>query len=99
MPGRRSYDVVMRRILFVISGCALSWVVGAVVVRLGLDWADTFEYSEASEWRYLGIAIAALFVAIGGSGTTVLVARRRHAEREGTESGRPDEGSSSHRSG
>lgn len=93
MPGRRSYHVVMRRVLFVISGCVLSWVVGAVVVRLGLDWADTFPYSEASEWRYLGIAIAALLVAIGGSGTTVLVARHRHAEYKDTESGRPDEGS------
>ncbi|WP_421845187.1 hypothetical protein [Mycobacterium sp.] len=61
----------------VVSGCVLSWVLGAVIVRLGLDWADTFPYSEASERRYLGVAAAALVVAIGGSFTTVFVARRR----------------------
>lgn len=61
----------------VVVGCLLSWALGAVVVRLGLDWADTFMYSEASEWRYLGVAVAALLVAIGGSVTTVFVARRQ----------------------
>ncbi|SEM41559.1 hypothetical protein [Rhodococcus maanshanensis] len=66
------------RLLPVIAGCLLSWVLGAVVVRLGLDWADTFPYSEASERRYLGVAGAALLVAIGGSVATLLVARRRH---------------------
>jgi hypothetical protein len=65
------------RLVPVVAGCLLSWVLGAVVVRLGLDWADTFPYSEASERRYLGVAIVALLVAIGGSVTTVLVARRR----------------------
>ncbi|OYD61243.1 hypothetical protein [Rhodococcus sp. OK302] len=78
MQVRLSYDVVVRRVLFVIVGCVLSWVLGAVVVRLGLDWADTFPYSEASEWRYLGVAMAALLVAIGGSVAAVLVARLRH---------------------
>ncbi|MFC9559728.1 hypothetical protein [Agromyces sp. NPDC056965] len=67
----------MRRALFVIGGILLSWVLGAVIVRLGLDWADTFPYSEASEWRYLGVAVAALLVAIGGSVATLLIARRR----------------------
>ncbi|MBM7832414.1 hypothetical protein JOE59_003119 [Agromyces cerinus] len=74
----------MRRTLFVIGGILLSWVLGAVVVRLGLDWADTFPYSEASEWRYLGVAIAALLVAIGGSVATVLLARRRRRRDSAT---------------
>jgi hypothetical protein len=72
----RSYDGVMRHAP-VIAGVLLSWLLGAVVVRVGLDWADTFPYSEASERRYLGVAAAALLVAVGGSVTTVLVARRR----------------------
>ncbi|NMM91922.1 hypothetical protein B2J88_47915 [Rhodococcus sp. SRB_17] len=80
MQVRLSYDVVVRRVLFVIVGCVLSWVLGAVVVRLGLDWADTFPYSEASEWRYLGVAMAATLVAIGGSVAAVLVARQRHRQ-------------------
>ncbi|MFB6611223.1 hypothetical protein ACFCVO_12945 [Agromyces sp. NPDC056379] len=67
----------MRRALFVIGGILLSWVVGAVIVRVGLDWADTFPYSEASEWRYLGVAVVALLVAIGGSVATLLIVRRR----------------------
>ncbi|MEF3403027.1 hypothetical protein [Agromyces sp. CCNWLW203] len=66
----------MRRTLVIIGGIVLSWVIGAVIVRLGLDWADTFSYSEASEWRYLGVAVAALLVAVGGSVTTLLVALR-----------------------
>ncbi|MGH3705568.1 MAG: hypothetical protein ACRDT9_13120, partial [Agromyces sp.] len=66
----------MRRALFVIGGILLSWLLGAVIVRLGLDWADTFPYSEASEWRYLGVAITALVVAIGGSVATLLIQRR-----------------------
>jgi hypothetical protein len=67
----------MRGMLFVIGGILLSWVLGAVVVRLGLDWADTFPYSEASEWRYLGVAVAALLIAVGGSVATLLIALRR----------------------
>jgi hypothetical protein len=68
----------------VIAGCLLSWVLGAVVVRLGLDWADTFPYSEASERRYLGVAVAALLVAIGGSVSTLLVSRGRHRRARST---------------
>jgi hypothetical protein len=76
----------MRRTLFIIGGILLSWVLGAVVVRLGLDWADTFPYSEASEWRYLGVAVAALLIAVGGSVATLLIAvrrRRRDAATQG----------------
>jgi hypothetical protein len=75
--GADSYDEGMRGTLFVIGGILLSWVLGAVVVRLGLDWADTFPYSEASEWRYLGVAVAALLIAVGGSVATLLIALRR----------------------
>ena len=71
----------MRRTLVIIGGIVLSCVLGAVVVRLGLDWADTFPYSEASEWRYLGVAVAALLVAVGGSVTTLLVALGRRRSR------------------
>lgn len=65
-----------RRILTVVIGVVLSWLAGAVVVRLGLDWSDTFPYSPASEWRYLAVACAALAVAVGGSILTVVLARR-----------------------
>ena len=75
----------MRRALFVIGGILLSWVLGAVVVRLGLDWADTFPYSEASEWRYLGVAIAALLIAVGGSVATLLIALRRRRRDAATQ--------------
>lgn len=75
--GADSYDEGMRGTLFAIGGILLSWVLGAVVVRLGLDWADTFPYSEASEWRYLGVAVAALLIAVGGSVATLLIALRR----------------------
>ncbi|PJJ81702.1 hypothetical protein CLV85_0881 [Salinibacterium amurskyense] len=50
-----------------LGGVILSWMLGAVVVRLGLDWSDTFPYSPASEWRYLGVALLALAIAVGGS--------------------------------
>lgn len=50
-----------------LGGVFLSWMLGAVAVRLGLDWSDTFPYSPASEWRYLGVALLALAVALGGS--------------------------------
>ncbi|WP_157377009.1 hypothetical protein [Agromyces sp. Root1464] len=76
----------MRGTLFVIGGILLSWVLGAVVVRLGLDWADTFPYSEASEWRYLGVAVAALLIAVGGSVATLLIALRRRRRVAATQS-------------
>ncbi|NMM92252.1 hypothetical protein B2J88_49815 [Rhodococcus sp. SRB_17] len=56
----------------------LSLALSAVAVRLALHWADTFPYSGASEWRYFGIAIAAVIVAIGRSATTVLVCGFSH---------------------
>ncbi|MEB4613646.1 hypothetical protein [Leucobacter sp. M11] len=51
----------------------ICWLVGAGIVRFGLNWADTFPYSPASELRYLAIAVLALTVAVTG---TVLSIRR-----------------------
>ncbi|MGI9824363.1 hypothetical protein [Agromyces sp. Marseille-Q5079] len=74
----------MRWILLAILGSLLSVLVGAVIVRLGLDWADTFEYSAASEIRYLVVAGVALAVAIGGSAASAVffLRRGRRARRE-----------------
>jgi hypothetical protein len=44
---------------------------------VGLDWADGFPYESASEWRYLGVAVVALVIAIGGTLAAILVGRRR----------------------
>jgi hypothetical protein len=65
-----------RRWLIVV-GVVVSWALGAVVVRVGLDWADGFPYGSASEWRYLGVAVAALVIAVGGTLAAILVGRRR----------------------
>lgn len=66
----------LRPALVLVLGILAAWLLGAVVVRLGLDWADTFEYSPASEIRYLVIAAIALAIAIGGSIVSILWARR-----------------------
>lgn len=66
-------------VLAITAGIIASWLVGAVVVRLGLDWADTYPYSPASEVRYLVIAAVALTIAIGGSIASVIWARRSAA--------------------
>ncbi|MGO4105540.1 hypothetical protein AB4Y63_16445 [Leifsonia sp. YAF41] len=71
-----------RRPVLLALGILLAWLVGAVVVRLGLDWSDTFPYSEASEWRYLGVAVVALTIAIGGSIASILVFRRASAPHD-----------------
>lgn len=68
-----------RRRALLTLGIIASWLLGAVFVRLGLDWADTFEYSEASEIRYLVIAALALVIACGGSIASILWARRARA--------------------
>jgi hypothetical protein len=66
------------RILLVL-GILAAWLIGAVMVRLGLDWADTYPYSAASEMRYLAVAGVALVIAIGGSVASVLLFRRAGA--------------------
>lgn len=63
-------------VLVTVGGVILSWLAGAIAVRIGLSWSDTFAYSPASEWRYLGVAIAALTVAISGSIATWRFGRR-----------------------
>lgn len=68
-----------RRWILLVSGILAAWLLGAVVVRLGLDWADTFPYSPASEVRYLVIAGVALVIAFGGSIASILWARRGRA--------------------
>lgn len=68
-------------VLVAICGSIVSWLVGAIVVRLGLNWADTFEYSPASEWRYLGVAILALTIATSGSIGIARFSRRFRRER------------------
>ncbi|MBH0053471.1 hypothetical protein I6E74_04700 [Salinibacterium sp. SWN139] len=78
---RRSAKKSRRRatpasVLVTLGGVLMSWMLGAVAVRLGLDWSDTFPYSPASEWRYLGVAVLALAIAIGGSIATWRFARR-----------------------
>ncbi|MET1019463.1 MAG: hypothetical protein ABWX62_05720 [Microterricola sp.] len=65
-----------RRWMVVVIGILAAWVLGALVVRLGLDWADTFPYSPASEIRYLVVAGVALTIALGGSIASVIIARR-----------------------
>lgn len=61
--------------LLLIGGIILSWFVGAVIVRVGLDWSDTFDYSPASEWRYLGVAILATVTALFGTIATIITYR------------------------
>lgn len=67
----------VRPVLLAIGGCLLSLVAGAVVVRFGLDWADGYEYSAASELRYLLVAAVAILVAAAGSVASIVWARRR----------------------
>jgi hypothetical protein len=56
---------------------ACSWLVGAVVVRIGLAWADTYPYSRASEVRYGIVATLALSIAIAGTSAAVSWRRPR----------------------
>lgn len=65
-----------RRWMVVVFGILAAWLLGALVVRLGLDWADTFPYSPASEIRYLVIAGSALTIAVGGSIASIIIALR-----------------------
>jgi hypothetical protein len=71
MPDRE----VKGRTLVRAVGVLAAWLAGAVVVRLGLEWADTYPYSQASEVRYGLVATVALSVAI--SGTIIALRWRR----------------------
>ncbi len=57
----------MGRTLARALGVLAAWLSGAVVVRLGLAWADTYPYSRASEVRYGLVATAAVSVAVAGT--------------------------------
>lgn len=85
MPTTRDAPTKPRRArhrILLTLGILASWVLGAMVVRLGLDWSDTFPYDSTSELRYLAVAVLALLIAIGGSVTSFLLFRRaRKAER------------------
>ena len=54
---------MMARICLVLA----FWLLGGGVVRLGLDWADSYPYSSASEVRYGIVAFLALSIAISGT--------------------------------
>lgn len=71
MPERE----VKGRTLVTAVGVLAAWLAGVVVVRLGLAWADTFPYSQASEVRYGLVAAVALSVAV--SGTIIALRWRR----------------------
>ena len=76
--------ILNMRVGLAVAGCVVSVILGAVMVRLGLDWADTFPYSPASEQRYLGVAVVAVVVALGGSAGSIVAAvrsGRRHPGR------------------
>jgi|GEM_PF-3637324 hypothetical protein len=71
MPDR---DVKGRTLVRAVGALA-AWIAGVVVVRLGLAWADSYPYSQASEVRYGLVAAVALSVAI--SGTIIALRWRR----------------------
>jgi hypothetical protein len=61
-----------RRLAICLGLCLLSLLLGVLVVRLGLNWADTFPYSAASERRYLLVALSSLTVWFGGSALAIV---------------------------
>lgn len=75
MPDREGKGKGKGRTLVRAVGVLAAWLAGVVVVRLGLAWADTYPYSQASEVRYGLVATVALSVAI--SGTIIALRGRR----------------------
>lgn len=67
---------VARRVLVIVLGTLLSVIVALGVMRVLFDWSDGFGYSEASEWRYLGIGLATMAIIGAGIVASVLLARR-----------------------
>ena len=53
-----------------------SWVLGVIVVRVGLDAVDRREYSSTSEILYVLVAITALSLAVSGSTLAIRNFRR-----------------------
>lgn len=63
------------------------WLLGAVFVRLALDWSDTQPYEGAiTETRYLVIAVLALGIGTGATIAAVVIWRKGHRRRS-----RPEE--------
>ena len=63
------------------------WLLGAVFVRLALDWSDTQPYEGAiTETRYLVIAVLALGIGAGATIAAVVIWRKGHRRRS-----RPEE--------
>ena len=57
---------------------SLSWVMGAVIVRLGLNLLDFSEYSALKEYLYMLVALMALSVSILG---TIIAIRRPQSSK------------------
>ncbi len=66
------------RWVILVAAILASWIVGAFIVKIGLGWADSFDYTLASEDRYLAVAALALAVSCTGTvASVVLFARTR----------------------
>ena len=58
------------------------WLLGAVFVRLALDWSDSQPYEGAvTEARYIVIAVLALAIGVGATIAAVLVWWTGHRRR------------------
>ncbi|MFI3893045.1 hypothetical protein E4P34_00950 [Kocuria rhizophila] len=66
------------------------WLLGAVFVRLALDWSDSQPYEGAvTEARYIVIAVLALGIGVGATIAAVVIWRKGHRRRSRSE-GRQD---------
>ncbi|MDR7373447.1 NhaP-type Na+/H+ or K+/H+ antiporter [Kocuria rhizophila] len=63
------------------------WLLGAVFVRLALDWSDSQPYEGAiTEARYIVIAVLALAIGVGATIAAVIIwwtGHRRRSRAEG----------------
>ena len=62
------------------------WLLGAVFVRLALDWSDSQPYEGAvTEARYIVIAVLALGIGVGATIAAVVIWRKGHRRRSRAE--------------
>ena len=62
------------------------WLLGAVFVRLALDWSDSQPYEGAiTEARYIVIAVLALAIGVGATIAAVIIWWRGHRRRSRAE--------------
>lgn len=62
------------------------WLLGAVLVRLALDWSDAQPYEGAvTEARYIVIAVLALTIGVGATIAAVIIWWRGHRRRSRAE--------------